>query len=163
MNKCVWLGFCVLGVLSSGCSADDSGGSGTGSTGSGMSGAASASELCWKLINGYRDSIGLPPYERWADGEACASQESESDASTGIAHGAFGQCNEAAQNECPGWPGKPEDMISGCLQMMWDEGPGQDFGKHGHYINMSSTQYTAVACGFFTTASGDVWAVQNFK
>lgn len=47
--------------------------------------------------------------------------------------------------------------------MMWAEGPGADFQQHGHYINMSSTSYTTVACGFYTTAGGDVWSVQDFR
>lgn len=85
------------------------------------------------------------------------------DSQSGQAHGAFGQCGEWAQNECPGWPGPPGGMITDCLQMMWDEGPGADFNTHGHYINMSSQQYTQVACGFYVTPSGDVWAIQNFK
>ncbi|NJK32707.1 MAG: CAP domain-containing protein [Deltaproteobacteria bacterium] len=46
---------------------------------------------------------------------------------------------------------------------MWAEGPGEDFQKHGHYINMSSTQYTMVACGFYETSEGEFWSVQNFK
>ena len=46
---------------------------------------------------------------------------------------------------------------------MWKEGPGTDFSKHGHYLNMSSTKYTKVACGFFTAPNGQVWAVQNFQ
>jgi len=104
-----------------------------------------------------------PPLERWADAEMCSDNEAKSDSETGTAHGAFGQCNEWAQNECPGWPGEPETMIAPCLQMMWDEGPGDDFNKHGHYINMSSTKYTKVACGYWITPAGKVWAVQNFK
>ena len=54
-------------------------------------------------------------------------------------------------------------MIGGCLDMMWAEGPGADFATHGHYINMSSTKYSKVACGFYTMASGKVWSVQDFK
>ena len=47
---------------------------------------------------------------------------------------------------------------------MWAEGPGTDFSAHGHYINMSSTDYTQVACGYYTTSDGKtVWAVQDFK
>ena len=46
---------------------------------------------------------------------------------------------------------------------MWNEGPGSDFNTHGHYINMSSTMYKQVACGFYTTAAGKIWAVQDFK
>lgn len=162
MMKRACLFIFTLGFGLSGCSADE-GGPGTEGTGAGMNASPTASELCHKLINGYRESIALPPYERWTEGEDCASGQAKSDAATDSAHGAFGECMEAAQNECPGWPGKPEDMIGGCLQMMWDEGPGQDFNQHGHYLNMSSTQFTAVACGFFITAAGDVWAIQNFK
>ena len=44
-----------------------------------------------------------------------------------------------------------------------DEGPGTDFSTHGHYINMSSTKYSAVACGFYQTPGGKFWAVQDFK
>ena len=49
------------------------------------------------------------------------------------------------------------------LTMMWDEGPGEDFQTHGHYINMTSEDYTRAACGFYTTSSGGVWAVQDFR
>lgn len=77
---------------------------------------------------------------------------------TGRAHGAFGQCGELAQNECPGWAGPPADMIGDCLQLMWDEGPGG-----GHYDNMASEGYSEAACGFYQLSDGDVWAVQNFR
>ena len=46
---------------------------------------------------------------------------------------------------------------------MWAEGPGADFQAHGHYINMSSTKYSKVACGFYKTPGGSVWAIQNFQ
>lgn len=131
------------------------------STGSGGSNDAIA-QLCVDTINMHRASIGLAPYGRWSGGEMCASDQCKSDSMSGQAHGAFGQCGEWAQNECPGWPGPPESMIQNCLQMMWDEGPGQDFQKHGHYINMSSTQYNEVACGFYQTPNGSWWAIQNF-
>lgn len=136
------------------------GGPGPGPTGGGD---GSAAQLCVDTINGHRAGIGLGPLERWTDAEACSDGEAQSDSQTGQPHGAFGQCQESAQNECPGWPGPPEQMITGCLQMMWDEGPGEDFSKHGHYINMSNAGYTKVACGFATTAEGSVWSVQNFR
>lgn len=135
--------------------------SSSASTGSGGGSDADA-QLCVDLINQHRASIGLPPYKRWTSAEACSDGEATSDSQTGTPHGAFGKCGEFAQNECPGWPGAPGDIIGPCLQMMWDEGPGADFSKHGHYINMSSTQYTEVACGFHVTPDGSVWAVQNF-
>ncbi len=66
---------------------------------------------------------------------------------------------EFAQDECPGWPG-PADatMVTSCLKAMWAEGPGG-----GHYENMKNAKYTQVACGFYTSSGGKVWAVQNFK
>ncbi len=47
--------------------------------------------------------------------------------------------------------------------MMWNEGPGEDFEQHGHYLTMSSDEFTMVACGFFQTDDGQVWSIQNFK
>jgi hypothetical protein len=45
---------------------------------------------------------------------------------------------------------------------MWDErlDPG---GQQGHYKNMSNKSYTKVACGFYQTDDGKVWALQDFK
>ena len=87
----------------------------------------------------------------------------EADHDSGQAHGAAGQglCNwGSGQNECPGW-GSVDDVIGGCLQMMWDEGPGDNFWAHGHYLHMASLDKTHVACGFFDGPNG-TWAVQNF-
>jgi integrase len=70
------------------------------------------------------------------------------------------------QNECPGWLGwgSVASTVSGCLQQMWDEGPGDFYGPppHGHYLNMSSRSFTRVACGYFTSG-GATTAVQNFQ
>ena len=53
---------------------------------------------------------------------------------------------------------------------MRDEGPpptssctGACYEDHGHFINMTDPSVHKVACGFFTTASGKVWAAQNFS
>jgi hypothetical protein len=150
------------GGSSSGGSSGGSGGTGGGDEASGSSYPAAA-EDCVRIINQYRDSIGLPPYDRWTDGESCADGEAESDAEANEPHGSFGSCGEWAQNACAGWLGTPEGMIGNCLQMMWAEGPGSDFSAHSHYLNMSSTSYTKVACGFTVTPQGTVWAVQDFK
>lgn len=122
-----------------------------------------AAQHCVDTINMYRATLDLPPYERWIDAEVCSGEEAESDSMTQTPHGAFGQCGEWAQNECPGWPGPPEPLLDGCLAQMWAEGPGEPFSEHGHFINMSSTQYTKVACGFYQTGQGDYWAIQNFQ
>jgi hypothetical protein len=122
-----------------------------------------AAEACVDKINTFRATLDLPAYVRWSTEESCAGQEAAMDAASDTAHGAFGTCMESAQDECPAWPGPAESMIDGCLTRMWDEGPGADFATHGHYINMSSTMYTKVACGFATLADGSVWATQNFQ
>jgi hypothetical protein len=153
----------------SGSDSSSSGGSGGGGAGTGGGGGTTgsshpaAAEDCVEIINQYRASIGLSPYARWTDTEACVDDEARRDAEANQPHGSFGSCSERAQNTCPGWPGTPESMIGSCLAAMWAEGPGSDFSQHGHYINMSSTSYTKVACGFYVTASGRVWTVQDFK
>ena len=121
---------------------------------------------CVDRINQFRwECQCLPPLARWTEAEACASMHGEYD-STRDPHDGFrdGICTPmaSAENECPGWP-SVSATIDRCLQQMWDEGPGEPFIEHGHYINMSSTSYTMVACGFYTTPAGDVWAVQNFR
>lgn len=129
----------------------------------GPSGASNdAATLCVDTINRYRATLNLPPYGRWTEKESCADGQAQSDSASGKAHGAFGRCGESAQNECPGWSGDPAKALPGCLEMMWNEGPGAEFSEHGHYLNMSSTKYTKVACGFHA-AGGVVWAVQDFR
>jgi hypothetical protein len=143
-----------------------SSGGGTGGGGAGGSAGSSypaAAEECVQLINQYRASIGLPPYQKWGDAEACTDGQAKNDAQMNTPHGSFGSCGEWAQNTCPGWSGTPESIIGPCLGAMWAEGPGSDFSAHGHYINMSSTTYTKVACGFYVTPEGRVWTVQDFR
>lgn len=121
---------------------------------------------CVARINQFRAECQcLPPLEQWTAGEGCADQHAEYD-STRSAHAAFNAriCENGgnAQNECPGWGGTGQ-VIDGCLQLMWDEGPGEPFSAHGHYINMSSTSYSRVACGFYAAPDGSTWSVQNFQ
>jgi hypothetical protein len=124
-------------------------------------------------INQFRTECAcLEPLERWTEGEDCADQMAEYDAIADDAHAGFQDdiCNGGfGQNECPGWRSEAQ-IIEGCLQSMWNEGPpptdpcnGQCFQTHGHFINMTNPDYSRVACGFYTNPSNDeVWAVQNF-
>ncbi len=149
-----------------GTNASDTSGGGINEGSGGVNTGSSypvAAEECVRHINQYRASIGLVPYERWTEEEACADSEAKKDADANRPHGSFGSCGERAQNTCPGWPGTPEIMIDSCLGMMWAEGPGSDFSTHGHYLNMSSTSYTRVACGFYITPAGSIWTVQDFR
>ncbi|TFH29646.1 MAG: hypothetical protein E4H00_06565 [Myxococcales bacterium] len=124
-------------------------------------------EDCFERINQFRwECQCLPPLARWVDGEVCTDGNAEYDSINGV-HASFSAlpCGSGgrAQNECPGWPSN-DQVITGCLRSMWDEGPedGNPDTVNGHYESMASTTYTQVACGFFTTPSGDVWGVQNF-
>jgi len=128
---------------------------------------------CVDRINQFRTQCAcLPPLARWTDGEACADQMAEYDSQKDSPHAGFSAkiCSGGqAQNECPSWASNTQ-VITGCLQQMWSEGPpptatctGSCFNDYGHYINMASTTSTKVACGFHTTASGKVWAAQNFS
>lgn len=120
--------------------------------------SASDAEKCVDIINQYRAKKGLDALKRWTDQESCSNDEAESDSKSGKAHGAFTQCGEMAQNECPGYPGSVGENLPECLADMWAEGPGG-----GHYDNMSNKKYTKVACGIYELANGDFWSVQNFK
>ena len=122
---------------------------------------------CVARINQFRwDCQCLPPLPRWTDGEACADSNAQYDSTNGV-HASFYAmpCGSGAraQNECPGWPSN-DHVITGCLKSMWDEGPedGNPDTVNGHYESMATTTYTRVACGFYTTPSGQVWGVQNF-
>ena len=159
MNRAI---ACALGaLLIAACSSSDGAGSDGGVTDPTDTYAA-ARVTCVDEINKYRATLGLAALAGWTSAAACADGQSKSDSESGKAHGAFGACKESAQDECPNWPGPPDTLIKGCLQMMWAEGPG-DFATHGHYVNMSSTKYTAVACGFHQTPGGSFWAVQDFQ
>ena len=108
----------------------------------------------------------MPPLQRWSEGESCTDGNAEYDSLNGV-HASFYDmpCGSGAraQNECPGWP-SINHVISGCLQSMWNEGPedGDPSTVNGHYESMATTTYTRVACGFYTTPTGDIWGVQNF-
>lgn len=124
---------------------------------------------CAARVNQFRACVCLPPLERNRDAESCLDQQAEYDSDNG-AHAGFigGICspNGSAQNECPGWR-DARQVVDGCLQMMFDEGPppskqceGQCYQEHGHHINMTGN-YGKVACGLYE-ANGEVWSVHNF-
>lgn len=121
---------------------------------------------CVDRINQFRwDCQCLPPLERYTEAEDCADQHAQYDYEVDQAHAGIqaGICQpgQGSQNECPDYAPR-FDIVDYCLQQMWDEGPGSDFQAHGHYINMSDTNVTRVACGRYETPEGNIWSVQNF-
>jgi uncharacterized protein YkwD len=130
----------------------------TPSTGAAPTTAETLEAQCVDMINQYRAKTGLPALARRTEEESCSDSEAQSDSQSGAAHGAFGSCNEMAQNECPGYPSPANQNLSGCLADMYAEGPGG-----GHYENMTSQQYTQASCGVFEVGDGTFWSVQNFR
>ena len=118
-------------------------------------------QQCFDKINEYRSTIGVPPLTRYTQGDACADNEARLDSQSGIPHGAFGTCGIYAQNECPEYSSLGS-ICNTCLQQMWDEGPGEPYSAHGHYINMANTTYTKISIGFYQDSSHKVWAIFNF-
>lgn len=125
---------------------------------------------CVARVNQFRACVCLPALERATEAEDCLDQQAEYD-STHSPHAGFidGICEPqaSAQNECPGWGGA-EDVVDGCIQSMFDEGPppteeceGDCYQEHGHFINMTGTRYTRVACGMYQDGD-ETWSVQNF-
>jgi hypothetical protein len=165
------------GTSGGGGSANGDGGTGSCVKNLGCKLAAPAStgdiyQDCVDRINQFLTQCAcLPALTRSTQGEACANQMAEYDAGKNSAHaGAIDQICEpsGSQNECPGYSSNNQ-VISLCFQQMWDEGPppagsctGDCYEQHGHFINMTDKSVTKVACGFYTTSSGKVWAAQNF-
>jgi hypothetical protein len=119
---------------------------------------AAARQTCVDRINQYRARVRVAPIARDGSSEPCDDEESRLDSSANRAHGSFGKCGERAQNACPNYPGASvEDVLTKCLQQMFDEGPGG-----GHYDNMTSTKYSRASCGFVSVGGGRIWTVQNF-
>jgi len=126
---------------------------------------------CVARVNQFRACVCLPPLTRWTAGESCANQDAAYDPANG-AHAGFiaGICSPEgfAQDECPAWPSETQ-VVSGCLQQMFNEGPpptatctGSCYETHGHFINMTNTSYSMVACGI-ATVNGQITAVQDFQ
>lgn len=120
---------------------------------------------CINRINQFRATCQcLPPLKRWKDGEACANEQSKYDSDKGQAHAGYNAriCRGGGgQNECPRYRSE-QHVIGTCLQQMWNEGPGEPFSEHGHYINMTNKRFSRVACGIFQGNNG-TWAIQNFN
>ena len=170
--------------------------SGTGGTG-GMGGAGAGGaggmaapagdmdalrQACVDYINMYRATLGRAPLRRATpEQEACSDMGAKKDGDSGNAHSSAGDCQGlGAQNTCPGYPVRGDDVaaietsLKGCLDQMWDEGmppipvnecirdSGGCFQEYGHWINMQSETSAVAACGFYQMQNGRYWMNQNF-
>ena len=119
-------------------------------------------QQCADKINAWRAGEGKAPLQRWSSEETCADKSAQKEYESGSPHSSFGSCGEWAQNLCPGY-NDFGSIFSYCMVQMWDEGPGEPYSAHGHYLNMSSADYSKVACGFYEAPDGKIWHVENFK
>jgi hypothetical protein len=182
----LWLGLLASGALACGTATGPGSPSGSGGA-SGAGGTAGCTPDyacmptapntgdydadCVARVNQFRACVCLPPLQRWNAGEDCANQDAAYDPANGAHAGFIAKlCQQEgfAQDECPGWQSETA-VVSGCLQQMFDEGPppagsctGTCYEMHGHFINMTNTSYTMVACGI-ATVNGQVTAVQDFQ
>ena len=92
-------------------------------------------------------------------GATAACGSSSSGGPTGWGGGVAGGGSGSSSGSGSGsGSGSVADIVPGCLDAMWAEGPGG-----GHYEIMSSTQYTTVSCGFAVAADGSVWGTQDYQ
>jgi len=146
----------------------DGSGSGTGADGTDSLAMRTGLEsVCVEVINGYRAELSLPALAEWTDSAACFARQAALDFQSRKGHANFGLCKEAAQNTCPAWMwdesiGGKEGTLRRCVESMWNEGPGTDYSKHGHYINMTNKAYKKVGCGF-SVKEGSIWINMDFK
>jgi hypothetical protein len=125
---------------------------------------AAARAECVMLINMYRATLSPPSpalTQAPESSETCVDGQAKADFTANTPHSAFGNCGEDAQDECPGWPGPPSAIDTGCLAQMWAEGP-PPAGQDNHWLNMENPQSTQVACGFYQDPDGSWWATQDF-
>jgi hypothetical protein len=123
-------------------------------------------QVCLDFTNQKRATESKAPLLRWESANNCADKQAMNDQADNSPHGHFGACGESAQNTCPNWPAGDSlaqvKAVRSCLQMMWNEGPGVSYSAHGHYLNMSSTSYTQLTCGFHIR-HGSIWINMDFK
>ncbi len=134
---------------------------------------------CLDVINKYRASEDLKPLTLAPEAkQTCVDEQAAADLKINKAHGHFGNCGEFAQNSGSNidlkWQNTEEKIVDTYLEMMWSEkklvesgernpDKKEDFSYIGHYLNMSSTKYTSVACGIAKNSDGTKgWLNINF-
>ena len=158
----------------------------TSSSSEGTSSAADSSDTpktwrdeCLKIINEYRATENKPALTLAAEEkQTCTDKQAADDLKENSAHGHFRACDEWAQNTGPNvnlkWKSDTVEIAKYYLNMMWDEkkliesgerdpNKDEDYSYIGHYLNMSSTKYKTVSCGFATNSDNTTgWLNVNF-
>lgn len=104
-----------------------------------------------RYVNEVRRLAGVAPLTlKILSNGKCIFDQCSDYKSSGIPHRLFGACGEIGQNQCVFYSLGSAD-ISKCLDTMHAEGPGLDFEKHGHYLNMINPDYTQVTAAYYAT------------
>ena len=134
---------------------------------------------CLNIINEYRATEGKPALSLAAEEkQTCTDKQAANDLKDNSPHGHFRDCEEWAQNTGPNvnlkWKSDTVEIAKYYLDMMWDEKKliekgerdpenDDDYSYIGHYLNMSSTKYKTVSCGFATNSDNTTgWLNVNF-
>lgn len=149
------------------------------SASSSASTARSWRDDCLDIINEYRATEGKPALSLASEEkQTCTDKQAADDLKENSAHGHFRACDEWAQNTGPNvnlkWKSDTVEIAKYYLNMMWDEKKliesgerdpdrDEDYSYIGHYLNMSSTKYKTVSCGFATNSDNTTgWLNVNF-
>ncbi|MCB9658548.1 MAG: hypothetical protein H6726_12945 [Sandaracinaceae bacterium] len=108
-------------------------------------GSATVGRHCVARINAYRARIGLDPYQRNEDGEACAAREARDAVLADVAH--VLDCPGArSQSAGGGWGHPVRSALSPELD--YREGP-----SGGHYQGMHRPVPRSVSCGYYRSST----------
>ncbi len=140
-----------------GGSVGNGGGGGDGGSSGGTIGTgnyAAAKKLCLDEVNRHRATLGRSALVWDTELEALADRSAAYDLSHGTHH-ALNGIEGWNIRENYGWAmGKTvENFIKESIQNMWDEGPGDDFQKHGHFLNMRDAD-SKMGCGVAVSDRG---------
>jgi hypothetical protein len=156
-------------ILLAACSGSVDGSDDDGTPDGGNNPDATTHEFCVTESNKYRAGGGVPAVTRSTQLETYADMGAQVDYN-GSPHQHFSSTSGGgiafAENECPHWDlsfggGDEKALIAACIKAFFDEGPGSDFGTHGHYINLMNAQYRTLGCGIFKNGS-DYTILQDF-
>ena len=109
---------------------------------------------CVDAINADRATLKLPPYARWNAEESCTDGQAEADFESDDAAQRLREMRRARAGRVPrlARPARHDDHRVPRPDV--GRGPRHHFATHGHYINMSSTAYTMVSCGYYVESDG---------
>jgi hypothetical protein len=118
---------------------------------------AAERKRCVEMNNEFRQQVGVPPLERYAEKEDCVDEQAKQESMIDTPHGKLGMCGELRQNHGDGYGYAPMELLEWLLNDQFNEGPGGP-----HYEQMTDPNMTRVACGFYQNPNGNFWINIDF-